>query len=290
MNSTFPSIADYKSTVVQHFGDAAQDYDRYAELQRQCAQQLLERIAAQSLHIPDGVILEIGCGTGFVTQALIQTFPHRYLEITDLSPQMIQACQSNLIIPSAQADRITFHVLDGEAIRQTEWRYALIVSGFVFQWFTNPIQSLHRLISCLQPGGWLCLSFPGKHSFPEWRAVCHRLNLPFTANPLPNPEQLQRQLPLDAMTRHLETVQFTISYTNAIEFFRSLKRIGADVSRSKMQLSPAQLKQLLRHWDDQQRLPNGNQDDQPKDDQPEAGAKPRITVTYDVVFWLMQRM
>lgn len=285
MNTISPSPIDYKSTVARHFGSAAQDYDCYALLQQQCAQQLLERIAAQSLHIPEGVILEIGCGTGFVTQALMQTFPHRYLEVTDLSLQMIQACQSNLIIPSAQADRITFHVLDAETIRQTERHYALIVSGFALQWFTNPAQSLQQLIACLQPGGWLCLSFPGEHSFPEWRAACHGLNLPFTANPLPNPEQLQQKLPSVAVTRHLETVRFTIPYASAIEFFRSLKRIGADVSQSKTRLSPAQLKQLLRYWDKQRQLPDDNQNEQT-----EAGAKPRITVTYDVVFWIMQRM
>src|SRR3546814_17743195 len=57
-----------KQAIRQAFGSATR-YDQEAHVQREVAIRLAERIAGLSLP-PNPRILEIGCGTGFLTSAL----------------------------------------------------------------------------------------------------------------------------------------------------------------------------------------------------------------------------
>jgi malonyl-CoA O-methyltransferase len=243
----------YKQSVAHTFGRSASVYSAQATLQKECAQTLMNLL--DPLELPSGELLEIGCGTGFVTQKLIQKFPTRSLTVTDLSEKMLQFCQNNLELPIGQIPLVQFQQQDGEAIAAPLHPYALIVSGFVIQWFRDPVSSLLNLVETLRPGGVLLISFPTIDSFPEWRQLCQTLNLPFTANPLPDPQPIATAL--SQMTqRHQVFIQdLPLRFANAAEFLRSFKAIGANFSQTRKQLSAQQMRQLIRVWDT--RSPNG---------------------------------
>ncbi len=246
MNSDQPMDLQ-KQRIARQFGQAAPIYNTHAKLQYQGAQHLLKLIQTHKNSIPPGDILEIGCGTGFVTQGLIQCFADRSLEITDLSIDMLKFCQRNLIIPTEQINQVSFYQLDAEA--RISKPYASIVSGFTVQWFNNLHRTISQLISQLHHNGILFLSFPGHQSFPEWRTICNQLNLPFTVNSLPNLEALLAAIDHPLQMLHTETVERVTHHESAAEFFRSLKAIGAGVSGQR--LSIQQMKQLIQAWDDQ---------------------------------------
>lgn len=264
-DSTHDSIHDPKQALAQRFGQAAAVYNAQAQMQKCCARQLINALP-DDLELPSGDILEIGCGTGFVTQQLIQRFPDRTLQITDLSAEMLQFCQAHLQIPAQQ--QISFQQMDGEAIALSQ-PCAMIVSGFAIQWFQNPIQSLLNLFHQIQPCGYLLLSFPTDRSFPEWKQVCHSLHLPFTANLLPNAEAVMLAFQSEAKhcRKHEESVCLT--FAGAADFFRSLKSIGAGLNQSGQQLSLTEMRQLIQHWDRQA----GNS----------------VTVHFQVCFLIIQR-
>lgn len=243
--------SNYKNQVAQSFGHAVSIYNTCAKLQQECAKDLVSALQQLQYQIPQGVILEIGCGTGFITQELIDRFSHHALEITDISPQMLEFCQSNLDISPTRLQPIAFRQLDGEVLQESD-SYAAIVSGFVVQWFEHPLISLKRLIAALKPGGMLLISFPTDQSFPEWRQMCTQLNLPFTANALPNPQQLSEQLTSDFVKCVWCEKQICTTYRNAIDFFKGLKLIGAGVNRLNQHLSSQQMKTLIHHWNQQQ--------------------------------------
>ncbi|WNZ25316.1 methyltransferase domain-containing protein [Leptolyngbya sp. NK1-12] len=245
-----PTEERHKQQIAKSFGRAAISYHVYAGLQQNCAQHLLNLITTYQAKLPEGKILEIGCGTGFITQGLLQCFPRRLLEITDLSSEMIEFCQSQLIIPDPQKSFVSFQSIDAENLSDSTEFYAAIVGGFVIQWFHNPIQGLRRLLEALHPNGMLFISFPTCHSFPEWRQVCNHLNLPFTARPLPDPEILLSALP-QAQLCYANVLDLSTTHANAADFFRSLKAIGAGVNPAQPPLPPKQMKTLLRHWDAQ---------------------------------------
>jgi malonyl-CoA O-methyltransferase len=247
------SSADVKQVIAHHFGRAAIQYQAQAQMQKDCAHQLWQCLPP-SVQLPPGPILEVGCGTGFITQHLIDRFPDRPLEITDLSLEMLQFCQAQL--PATQQQRVHFHVMDGEAIAPLQ-PCALIVSGFVIQWFTDPIQTLRHWLTHLVPGGVLLLSFPTYQSFPEWRQICLELNLPFTANPLPNPHQILDEVGSVHLVEAIEQ-EIELSFGDAVAFFRSLKAIGAGVNRTGKQLSPQQMRHLIQYWNQKARLDPAN--------------------------------
>lgn len=235
-----------KQQIARQFGRSASAYSVNAKLQYQGAQHLLNLIQSNCDLLPAGDILEVGCGTGFITQGLVECFADRSLEITDLSLQMLDFCQQNLVLPIEQAD-ISFYCLDAESHRELPKLYASIVGGFVVQWFNDIRQSIANLISQLHPGGILFLSFPGSRSFPEWQEVCEQLGLPFTANPLPDPDLLLAQLVPPVRVLHVETVDRVTRHVSAAAFFQELKAIGAGVSQQR--LSAEQMRRLIRGWD-----------------------------------------
>jgi malonyl-CoA O-methyltransferase len=257
-----------KQKIAKSFGQAASRYNAHADLQRECVSHLLNLLRTYQFKLPEGSVLEIGCGTGFITQGLLNCFPKRSLEITDFSTEMLNYCQANLNISDEQKSLISFYQLDAENIPSHDHLYAAIIGGFVIQWFSDPIKSLNRLLKRLHPDGMLFVSFPTCDSFSEWRQLCNQLNFPFTANPLPDPETLLSALPY-AQLGYATTLELTTTHANAADFFRSLKAIGAGINRSQQQLTATQMKTLIQHWDAQAAGP--------------------VQVHHQIVCWALQR-
>jgi malonyl-CoA O-methyltransferase len=239
--------SNYSSSVADRFGQAAATYQVQASLQRHSAKHLLDIITTYQPCVPDGSIIEVGCGTGFITQGLLQTFPQRQLEITDLSTEMLNFCRSYVSISDRQQHLVSFQIQDGEKLFRPQ-KYAAIVSGFVIQWFDNPVDILQKWFAQIKPGGFLFLSFPTRQSFSEWRQICIQNHIPFTANPLPDPVVILQSF-TDAQIRHQEVIQTVDTYTSAAVFFRGLKAIGAGLNQTKQRLSIQQMKQLIQGWD-----------------------------------------
>ncbi|HEY9697309.1 MAG TPA: methyltransferase domain-containing protein [Trichocoleus sp.] len=261
------SLDDYKQTIANRFGRASSAYHAFATVQKQSAKRLVS--LAQSADLPiEGNILEIGCGTGFITQELVQHFPDRSIEVTDLSLKMLQFCCNHLEILPERKPFVSFYQLDGEALNHAAQKYALIIGGFVLQWFKYPEASILKLVKQLQPGGQILLSFPTCHSFSEWRNICQFLHLPFTANPLPDPEALKQKLIGQKLQVIADEISFYTTHDNATEFFRELKAIGAGYSTGAKQLSVQQMKQLVQTWNQQ--------------------STGKIQVHHHIAFWLIQ--
>jgi malonyl-CoA O-methyltransferase len=239
-----------KQKIAQSFGQAALTYHAHAQLQQDCAAQLLEILAEWSTDLPLGTVLEVGCGTGFLTQGLSDRnapwnenrLSPRLLLATDLSSEMVQFCQSHL----PPCDFVSFQQMDGENITGT---HALIVASFVIQWFEQPGVALRGWLERLEAGGLIGLAFPTSRSFPEWRNVCDRLQIPFTANSLPNPQDLIQELSANAQIFCLKEMILTTTHRNATDFFRDLKSIGAGVNTAGQTLSLGQMKKLIQAWD-----------------------------------------
>ncbi len=237
--------AQAKSAIASHFGQAAALYHAKAQMQKDCAKHLLSYLP-QPLILPPGKILEVGCGTGFITQELVQRFPDRPLEITDLSAEMLQFCQTHLQMHSI----IEFRQMDGEVI-SSETPYAMIVSGFTIQWFDDPIATLRNWRSHLQQGGILLISFPTYQSFPEWRQICAELDLPFTANPLPDAERVWTALSQEFSQCQAYEKNISLTFDSAFNFFENFKAIGAGFNQAGKRLSLSQMRQLIQYWDSQ---------------------------------------
>lgn len=230
---------------------AASEYDRHARVQHRVARELAARIAA--LPLPNRPrILEIGCGTGFLTEAVIAQGIEADWLITDISPEMVQRCRQRV----GETENRRFAVLDGEfgepegSSEQGGGGYDLICSSLALQWFENQDSALSRILGWLAPGGHCLFTTLASGSFAEWRAAHAAEGLPpGTPDFLTHAEiaamQPHRRREPPRIDRHVER------HESALAFLRALKAIGAHTASQRHRpLTPSQLRKVMRHFEE----------------------------------------
>lgn len=222
-------------TIVHAF-DRAADYDSHAAIQREAAARLADRVAALVLPAHPRV-LEIGCGTGLLGEALVDRLPGARWLMTDLAPAMIERARGRF---AGRAD-IDFAVMDGEA-PDVAGPFDLIVSSLAMQWFADLAGSIARLRALLAPGGRIAFTTMAAGSFAEWRAA-HGL-LPAGTPDYPTRETLSAA-GLDV------TIETLIEqHPDAGHFLHSVKGIGAGTPRpGHRPLTPAQLHGVMTRFE-----------------------------------------
>lgn len=265
MSQSVPEVCSSDKKVAHSFGKSVKQYHEQAEVQKEIAQRLIASLEPWRDIIPPGPILEIGCGTGFVTEGIIELYPKREKIITDLSPQMVAWCKDRF----NTAGSISFSELDAEEINVDNPEYAMSVCGFAAQWFKDPALTLGKIMEATLPGGLLLASFPGNESFPEWKQCCEELGIPFTGNELPDTEEMVIKMSAGPVQVDYYEDTITQKFSSALDFFRHLKTIGAGTHQKGRALKPREMRLLIEHWDSKN--------------------KGDITVSYHVVFLAVKR-
>ena len=225
---------------------AARDYDHHAHVQRRVAQGLAERIAA--LDLPDNPrVLEIGCGTGFLTEALAEREIGGEWLITDLSPAMVERCRHRL----GARPGWRYAALDGEhGAPPEDARFDLITSSMTLQWFDDLPAAIARLLGWLAPGGVLAFTTLAAATFAEWRAAHRAEGLEPGTPPLPALAALNAVLPHRQLAPH-RVEHLDDAYPGALAFLHALKAIGAGTAaRHHRPLPPDALRRVMRRFED----------------------------------------
>lgn len=238
-----------ENPIHKRFGESAIIYHQEAEIQKKVAEGLIASLRPWKEILPSGPILEVGAGTGFLSEMLLSEFPNRKLAITDASREMILYAHEDLYEKGLELDNAMFMPFDVDQDDLGEGEYSLIISNFAAQWFKDTAIGLSKLTQALKPGGLLLVSFPGNKSFSEWYQACLETGLPFTANALPDTEEVVIKLSMDPVQVDFYENTLTQKFPSAQDFFFHLKDIGASSSKTGKSLSPKQLKILMNHWD-----------------------------------------
>src|SRR5262249_10872115 len=149
----------------------------------------LERMLADlEPSLPDGDILEIGCGTGLFSTTLLSLCADRHIVFSDASENLLSACRDRVgedirkrigSEPRKFAPvQVSFEPIDVELNDDVDWLlnqppFALIAGSFMLQWVSDLDACLDALTQMLMPGGYLLFSVPGAQSFPEWKRICN---------------------------------------------------------------------------------------------------------------------
>jgi malonyl-CoA O-methyltransferase len=199
--------------------------------------------------LPPGPILEVGCGTGFLTSKIIKEFPDREIIITDASEKMLAFCKEELPTLGIDTDQVEFRLLDVNEYKAEAPEFALVISNFVAHWFKDPSLGLQNLSESLVSGGIMLASFPGNHSFQNWYENCIQLGLPHTANPLPDVEEVVIKLSTGPMQIDYYENDLYQEFDSSVDFLSYLKKIGAGISTLNKSLTTKQFNLLTSHWD-----------------------------------------
>lgn len=137
----------------------ARMYDVASEPQQAWASEVLDRIAGIA---PDATVLDVGCGTGRVTEALLELVPRGRVLALDASAEMVALARRRL------GDRATVWRQDVLELDLDEPVDA-IVSTATLHWVTDHDRLWPRLARALRPGGRLEVQCGGRGNIERVR-------------------------------------------------------------------------------------------------------------------------
>lgn len=139
--------------------DAA-SYDRVGAPMTAMAAAVLDRLPLAG----DETVLDAGCGTGRVTELLLERLPRGRVLAVDADPDMVAVARANL------GDRAPVLRADLGDLELDEPVHA-IVSTATFHWIDDHDRLFRRLLAALRPGGRLVAQCGGHGNIAELRAI-----------------------------------------------------------------------------------------------------------------------
>jgi trans-aconitate 2-methyltransferase len=139
----------------------AQTYDRTSAPQRAWASAVLARLGGISA---DATILDVGCGTGLVTEELLALVPEGRVLAIDQSPEMVALAKARL------GDRARVwrqDVLELELDEPAD----VVISTATLHWVRDHDRAWARLARALRPGGVLEVQCGGEGNIHRVREV-----------------------------------------------------------------------------------------------------------------------
>lgn len=220
-----------KSLLDKRFGSAAKQYDRNAILQKKICEGILDQIKTifKRKDAPR-MILEIGCGTGWMTKELGRYFPNSQILAIDLSSGMIDYAKKNSL-----SDNIRFFQADAEKW-VTDNRFDLIISASTFQWLHDPYTAVTKFTNFLNKNGVFILSTFGSRTFFEIESYLSEKLPPSTDSPIIGSAHfleksfLESTLQKTGLPNAIVTEDFQMQFDTPRLFFSSLRAIGANSS------------------------------------------------------------
>ncbi len=219
-----------KKTVRQHFERAANSYDAAAVLQKEVAKRLTERL--DYIKINPQRILDIGSGTGFITQDALKRYPKAEVIALDLAHAMAKKskqCGSWLRKPRAIC-------ADAEQLPIKSDCIDLILSSLMLQWSNNLAETFRGFHAALAPNGLLLFASFGPDTLKEVRQSWAQVDdLPHTSDFADMHEIGDSLLQAGFIDPVTDMEIITMTYANVRQLMRDIKKIGASNSQSDRQ-------------------------------------------------------
>jgi malonyl-CoA O-methyltransferase len=224
-----------KELISKNFSASAADYDRHSLMQREMADKLLSLLPPYL--IPLTKILDLGCGTGYLTAKLAERFPSASVEGIDLAPGMIAEAEKR------KRENLFFEVGDGEEIVGQD--YDLVVSNASLQWMMIE-KTFARVAGLLKPGGYFLFTTFGPKTLIELKESG------FSVNDFPDTVAIEQLLKPDFHNVFLAAQVVHEQFPGVKELIYSLKELGAQATDGGEAFTPSAFRQYKEKYGDEE--------------------------------------
>ncbi len=219
MNASGESGVDWRSA---RFGRAARTYHESTPVQAAMAERLAGLLSDD---FRPASVLELGCGTGHLTQALVRTFPHSSILATDLSEAMLKHARSGSDGPV----RISWQRLDARAPQLPGQVFDLVTSNALVQWLPDLDEHFLCCRKLSSQGGRLAVAGLCDDNFPELERILSRAPFCYPPGPGHSSDAAEAAAKRGCWeVEFLASENWPVSYPSAKAFLAHLRDSGAN--------------------------------------------------------------
>ncbi len=210
-----------KKDVRKAFSQAVSSYDAMATLQRTAGKDLLKHERIEEL---TGTVLDIGCGTGFLTGELLNLLACQQLITLDLAYPMIKATREKY----STVTNLHYLCADTEWLPLADNSIDRVFSNLALQWCQNLSGVFTEIKRILKPNGLLVFSTFGCQTLQELKQSWASVDDFSHVNEFYNAEQMGGYLKAVGYQEIVITEKvYTSHYDSVMALMRELKGIGA---------------------------------------------------------------
>jgi trans-aconitate 2-methyltransferase len=145
--------------------DAA-TYDRVSAPQVAWSEAILDRLELRG----DETVLDAGCGSGRVTELLLERLPHGRVVALDADPDMVRATRERFA-NDPRVEVVHQSLLDLDLVEPVD----AVFSGATFHWVLDHDELFRRLAAVMRPGARLSAQCGGEGNIARVKAIAERL-------------------------------------------------------------------------------------------------------------------
>ncbi|MDD2761575.1 MAG: malonyl-ACP O-methyltransferase BioC [Methylomonas sp.] len=236
-----------KGKIRRAFAAAASGYDGAAALQRKVGLELLRRFP---LGRKSGRVLDVGCGTGFLTCLLDTALAGQQLIALDLALPMLQTSRSK------QPDMEAYYLCaDAEKLPLARSCVSQIYSNLALQWTQDLATTFSGFKQVLEPGGVLVFATFGPATLCELKSAWAAVDSYTHVNTFHSVAAIDALLSAAGFRDiRVSSLMYRWSYPTVLDLMRELKDMGAHNVNSGRKPKPttkAQLQQMMIHYREQ---------------------------------------
>lgn len=209
-----------KKNIQRCFNKAASTYDQHCGIQKQIGEKLIDGLIQSSIQ-PEAII-DLGCGSGLVTEQLANQFNYKHFYAIDMADQLLLKANQRLANRS-----IAILENDFDFSYTPDMLFDLAFSNMSLHWSLDLEKTFSIIRNNLTENGMLAFSVPIVGTFSEFKAP-HK-------NIFYLPTDIYRLLK-NANFNNIEykTEKFTLNFDSQISAIKSIKYVGAN---QKLELS-----------------------------------------------------
>ncbi len=235
-----------KTGIKRSFAAASVTYDSAAALQRIVGKELLNSIDATKL---TGTLLDLGCGTGFLTGELLAHSSHEITIALDIALPMLQTTQNKL----ADKHNIIYLCADAERLPLAEQSIDRVVSNLALQWCKNLDAVFTGIKRALKPDGQLVFSTFGPQTLHELKSAWAAVDNYSHVNEFYGEAQLKHFLQQAGFKNsQIKSKLYTSRYDSVWTLMQGLKHLGAHhviAGRNKKITTKTAMQQMIAAYE-----------------------------------------
>ncbi len=208
------------------FEKAAVSYDTVAVLQQEVADRLVERMDLMSMKPVS--ILDVGSGTGFVSQLLAARYPAAKITALDLAFNMLKQAKTKCSFRQRWNKQFNYVNAEVENLPIADASVELIISGLTLQWCQDLTKVFKEFKRVLAPGGLLMFSSFGPDTLNELRQSWAKVDNAAHVNAFADLHDVGDALLQSGFADPVMDMEMiTVTYKDVKTIMRDLKLIGA---------------------------------------------------------------